>query len=208
VTRVSQPLPVCDSSVKGRHGQKPHTTPKVPRLTRSPWKFERHMRHSVWKRTTMKCGLSSLFFKNLPREVYDCVVEQLEQLHLGQDQSCTSCYLKDLYHLSLTSRAWERAATLQMYVGSLVVFLSSSRLLVSAQTPCNPSIWTLHMMLLFHTINVGSFKSGKHVTLSRITLFAMSFSGRTDFCSTFTDFEFQVSQRLRSQWRPSETTKA
>ncbi|PSN66820.1 hypothetical protein BS50DRAFT_493135, partial [Corynespora cassiicola Philippines] len=55
-------------------------------------------------------------FKNLPREVYDCIVEQLEQLHFAQqNEACSSCYLKDLYNLALTSRAWDQAATAQMY---------------------------------------------------------------------------------------------
>ncbi|KAF2133530.1 hypothetical protein P153DRAFT_282090 [Dothidotthia symphoricarpi CBS 119687] len=54
-------------------------------------------------------------FQNLPREVYDCIIAQLEQIHLGQTQTCRSCYLKDLYGLSLTSRSWSKAATPQLY---------------------------------------------------------------------------------------------
>lgn len=60
-------------------------------------------------------GFPASVFRNLPREVYDCIVEQLEQLYSHEDQRNTACYLRDLSNLSLTSRAWDRAATLQMY---------------------------------------------------------------------------------------------
>lgn len=40
---------------------------------------------------------------------------QLEEVQLGQDQACPSCYIRDLHSLALTTRAWDRAATLQMY---------------------------------------------------------------------------------------------
>lgn len=86
----------------------------IPHLTRTPWEVERHKRNSVWRRTKSEYQFPQHTFKKLPREVYDCVVAQLEQLHFAQDQPCPSCYLKDLFNLSLTSRAWDRAATLQM----------------------------------------------------------------------------------------------
>lgn len=57
----------------------------------------------------------------LPREIYDCIVSQLEHIHLQQDQGCPTCYLHDLYSLSLASRAWDKAATLQMYRRAYVV---------------------------------------------------------------------------------------
>lgn len=50
-------------------------------------------------------------FQKLPREVYACIVQQLEVLHFGRGtQSCTTCYLRDLHSLALTSRAWDKAA--------------------------------------------------------------------------------------------------
>lgn len=49
-------------------------------------------------------------FNRLPREIYDCIIAQLEQVYLGQGQECPSCYLKDLHSLSLTSQSWYRAA--------------------------------------------------------------------------------------------------
>lgn len=54
--------------------------------------------------------------KGLPREAYACVLEQLEVLHFGKgSQSCTTCYLRDLYNLALTSRAWDKAARNKLY---------------------------------------------------------------------------------------------
>ncbi|KAF2687225.1 hypothetical protein K458DRAFT_386050 [Lentithecium fluviatile CBS 122367] len=114
-TQDDPPNPAHSPSSVDRHSRNAHEGFGVPHLTRTPWELERYKRHSVWKRTTKEYVYPPQTFKKLPREVYDCVVEHLEQLHLGQDQSCSSCYLKDLYHLSLTSRAWDRAATLQMY---------------------------------------------------------------------------------------------
>ncbi|KAF2633676.1 hypothetical protein BU25DRAFT_10778 [Macroventuria anomochaeta] len=87
----------------------------VPLLTKTPWEVERYKRNSTWRRSGLQAEFPAHIFKTLPREVYNCIVAQLEQIHLQQDQACPSCYLHDLHSLSLTSRAWDRAATLQMY---------------------------------------------------------------------------------------------
>ncbi|KAF2473485.1 uncharacterized protein BDR25DRAFT_341529 [Lindgomyces ingoldianus] len=88
---------------------------EIPRLTKTPWELERNKKNPVWRRSRPEYLFPAHVFKKLPREVYDCILEQLECLHFGQNQACSSCYLKDLYNLSLTSRAWDRAATLQLY---------------------------------------------------------------------------------------------
>ncbi|GME63294.1 hypothetical protein GTA08_BOTSDO05599 [Neofusicoccum parvum] len=55
-------------------------------------------------------------FQALPREVYACVLQQLEVLHFGRGaQSCTTCYLRDLYNIALTSRSWDKAARNKLY---------------------------------------------------------------------------------------------
>lgn len=87
----------------------------VPHLTKTPWEVERYKRNSARRRPGPEKELPARIFKSLPREVYDCIVAQLEEIHLRQDQACPSCYLKDLHSLSLTTRAWDRTATLQMY---------------------------------------------------------------------------------------------
>ncbi|KAF2444847.1 hypothetical protein P171DRAFT_412723 [Karstenula rhodostoma CBS 690.94] len=97
----------------------PHTmaydTYEIPRLTRTPWEVERYKRNSVWKRTPHEAQLPHHVSKNLPREVYDCILEWLERQHFRGNQYCPPCYLRDLCSLSLTSRAWDRAATMQLY---------------------------------------------------------------------------------------------
>lgn len=100
----------------------------VPHLIKTPWELERRKRNSAWRRTKTENPFPARMFKNLPREVYDCIVEQVQKLHLGQDQPCPPCYLKDLYNLSLTSRAWDKAVTVPMYVISSPFFASSTRL--------------------------------------------------------------------------------
>ncbi|KAJ8114193.1 hypothetical protein OPT61_g3873 [Boeremia exigua] len=87
----------------------------VPHLTKTPWEVERYKKNSTWRRSGPEKEFPVRVFKNLPREVYDCIVAQLEEIHLQQEQACPSCYLKDLHSLSLTNRNWDRAATLQMY---------------------------------------------------------------------------------------------
>ncbi|KAF2788635.1 hypothetical protein K505DRAFT_341931 [Melanomma pulvis-pyrius CBS 109.77] len=86
----------------------------VPHLTQTPWERERYKKNSAWRRSKPAYVFPAHIFKRLPREVYNCIVEQLAQLHFEQDQACP-CYLKDLYNLSLTSRTWDRAVTLQLY---------------------------------------------------------------------------------------------
>ena len=93
-----------------------YDTYDIPRLTRTPWEVERYKRTSVWERTPHEPHLSQHVFKNLPREVYDCILQWLELQYLEGRQRCPPCYLRDLCSLSLVSRAWDRAATTQLYV--------------------------------------------------------------------------------------------
>lgn len=54
-------------------------------------------------------------FKSLPPEVYDCILQQLRILHEAPEaRSCQTCHLQDLCSLSLTSRAWDKAAQKRM----------------------------------------------------------------------------------------------
>ncbi|KAF1836229.1 hypothetical protein BDW02DRAFT_494125 [Decorospora gaudefroyi] len=87
----------------------------VPRSTKTPWELERSKKISSWRRRKPVYVFPAHIFKDLPREVYDCIVAQLEQIHLGLDQACPSCYLRDLRSLSLTSRTWDKAASAAMY---------------------------------------------------------------------------------------------
>ena len=56
-------------------------------------------------------------FKNLPVEIYECILRQLRISHLGPNtQSCDTCYLRDLFNLALVSRPWDKAVRSQLYV--------------------------------------------------------------------------------------------
>ncbi|KAF1841952.1 uncharacterized protein K460DRAFT_388761 [Cucurbitaria berberidis CBS 394.84] len=109
--RPEQSRPHTADEIKARNSTRPRSATILeaaaqntrPAQTNRPplpsWSY--NMPHLDWDR--------------LPREVYDCIVAQLEQIHLDHDRACSSCYLKDLYSLSLTSRMWDKAATAQMY---------------------------------------------------------------------------------------------
>jgi hypothetical protein len=84
---------------------------KEPHLTKTPWELQRHKRHKHKKPSLSQRPTKLL--KNLPREVYECIVTQLEHVHLGQS-ACSACYLGELHSLSLVSRASYKATTLGM----------------------------------------------------------------------------------------------
>lgn len=87
----------------------------IPHLTKTPWEADRHKKRASWRKSVkVEHQFPAQIFKNLPREVYDCILAQLEQIHLGQDQPCPNCYLADLANLSLVNRAWDKATTSPM----------------------------------------------------------------------------------------------
>jgi hypothetical protein len=87
----------------------------VPHLVKTPWELERHTRKSIWSsRSSHEKEIPTYTLKSLPEEVYDCIISQLEDIHLGGDNACPPCYLRDLHSLTLTSRAWERTARPQL----------------------------------------------------------------------------------------------
>ena len=51
-----------------------------------------------------------LIFQRIPQGVYDCILDQLQELHADQlSPSCATCYMRDLVALQLTSRSWDKA---------------------------------------------------------------------------------------------------
>ncbi|KAL4946855.1 hypothetical protein BDV06DRAFT_1051 [Aspergillus oleicola] len=55
-------------------------------------------------------------FKRTPQEVYENILDQLQYLHAGPNQSgCMTCFQRDLHALSLTCRPWEKAARSRLY---------------------------------------------------------------------------------------------
>lgn len=138
MTRYTAPRPTTAGRIEGRSTASSHLTNvklsrrhsasqparaavstfsyEIPRLTKTPWELERSKRTSIWRRSRVEHAFPVMVFKKLPREVYDCIVQQLEHLHMNREQQSPGAYLRDLYNLTLTSRTWNRAARLQMYV--------------------------------------------------------------------------------------------
>ena len=49
-------------------------------------------------------------FRRLPQEIYDCILAQLQLLHIASlPAGCITCFMRDLHSLALTSRLWEKA---------------------------------------------------------------------------------------------------
>jgi hypothetical protein len=102
----------------------------APKLVKTPWEADRSKRafSRQWAQdresqdglralTGRKPSLSAGVFKRLPREVYDCILRQLELLHFAQPEgACLSCHLADMVSLCLTSKAWEPRARRSLYV--------------------------------------------------------------------------------------------
>lgn len=86
---------------------------EIPHFTKtSSWGLERHrkQRHSGAGGGRLPANV----FKHLPREIYDCIIAQLEMIHLDQERPCSVCNLRDLHSLSLVSRAWDKATVTPM----------------------------------------------------------------------------------------------
>ncbi|KAF2144882.1 uncharacterized protein K452DRAFT_356242 [Aplosporella prunicola CBS 121167] len=87
----------------------------VPTLTRTPWEQNRGSR-KVISAPIQQPVRRPRGFQRLPKEVYDCILRQLEVLHFGKgSRSCTTCYLQDVYNVGLVGRAWDKAARAQLY---------------------------------------------------------------------------------------------
>lgn len=113
-------LPSAESTIRnksttGRFSKDTaYDTWEIPHLTKTPWELERNRGNSIRTRPTASNGFSARYFETLPREVYDCILAQLERVHLSHNKACPSCYLRDLFNLSLTSRNWDKVASAQM----------------------------------------------------------------------------------------------
>lgn len=90
----------------------------VPKLVKTPWETERWSKsHIPRSRRPASRNFPSRFFEQLPDEVYQCIVAQLEASYFNDENgTCTTCYMKDLHSLTLTSRDWGTSARRQLYV--------------------------------------------------------------------------------------------
>jgi hypothetical protein len=80
-----------------------------PKLVKTPWEAERSKRSYIPRnrRPSTAKSLPPRIFEQLPDEIYACILQQLEKTYFTDAAgSCTSCYMRDLYHLALTSHRW------------------------------------------------------------------------------------------------------
>ncbi|KAF2813712.1 uncharacterized protein BDZ99DRAFT_553569 [Mytilinidion resinicola] len=90
----------------------------IPTITKTAWELDRYRRPSVTQRSrsTEETAPRTNLFEKLPREIYDCILQELELLHFQPGKHvCPSCYLRDVSNLALTSRAWDKAARAKLY---------------------------------------------------------------------------------------------
>jgi hypothetical protein len=92
---------------------------QAPRLVKTPWEADRSMRAAMPRYTRRPATGRSLperIFREMPDEIYECIVRQLENSYFSDAAgTCLNCYMRDLHSLSLTSHMWYRAARQQLY---------------------------------------------------------------------------------------------
>jgi hypothetical protein len=92
--------PVSSTSNDYYHSITPAVHSRAPPRYRNP----------ISKNRPTKPSPSGPFFKRVPPKIYDCILNQLQDLHMDPSQfSCLTCFQRDLHSLALTSRAWEKA---------------------------------------------------------------------------------------------------
>lgn len=89
-----------------------------PTLVRTPWELERGRPNSQWSRTagdrTKSCPWR--VFAQLPREIYQCIIEHVENVHRDADGGVDVAGRQhDLRSLCLVDKQWHRAAREHLY---------------------------------------------------------------------------------------------
>ncbi|KAF2210642.1 hypothetical protein CERZMDRAFT_45065 [Cercospora zeae-maydis SCOH1-5] len=87
------------------------TFDSVPKLTRTPWELDRGRPGSRWSRGTDRTSnMPRRAFGELPREIYQCVLDNLEAVHTQQDTMDVLSLRKDLRSLCLVDKKWQSIA--------------------------------------------------------------------------------------------------
>ncbi|KAE9987893.1 hypothetical protein EG328_001320 [Venturia inaequalis] len=89
----------------------------TPKLVKTPWETKGSIKSNVPRsRRPASRSIPSRSFEKLPEEVYQFIIAQLEESYFSDKfGTCTTCYMKDLHSLTLTSRGWERASRRKLY---------------------------------------------------------------------------------------------
>lgn len=96
----------------------------APKLVKTPWEADRAKTPGSYflrqdlvgarpstSKSTKSTVANTRVFKNVPGEVYECILQHLESMHINTKHgACVSCFHMDLYNLCLTSKAWNARA--------------------------------------------------------------------------------------------------
>jgi len=127
--------PSTAPAVTGRSGSQRNTWPKAskeaskeakanniyfdptPILVPTPWELERstRKRHSQRRPRVASRPLPRRIFEQLPREIYHCILDQLEDLHVRGAEVDAIGRQTDLKALLLVNKRWHRAAREHLY---------------------------------------------------------------------------------------------
>lgn len=113
-SRQRNTWPQAERERRERH----HEFELPPTLVRTQWELERRARRPRSQRFPPKGQrpLSPRVFEQLPREIYDCILDRLEELHHTTPSTVDVLGLQaDLKALSLTSKRWHRVAREHLY---------------------------------------------------------------------------------------------
>lgn len=87
-----------------------------PILTRTPWEWERGRPNSKWSRVSDRAqNLPRRIFVQLPREIYQCILDHLEKVHAVGDVVDVVARKHDLRSLCLVDKRWHRLAREHLY---------------------------------------------------------------------------------------------
>lgn len=88
----------------------------TPTLTRTPWEWERGRPGSAWSRGADRVSnLPRRIFAQLPREIYQCIVEHVEGVHTIGQTVDVPALRHDLRSLCLVNKRWHRVARDHLY---------------------------------------------------------------------------------------------
>ncbi|KAF2167866.1 hypothetical protein M409DRAFT_22014 [Zasmidium cellare ATCC 36951] len=88
----------------------------TPTLVRTPWEWERGRPNSQWSRGSDRLSnLPKKIFAQLPREIYQCIVEHVEGVHTVGQTVDVPALRHDLRSLCLVDKRWHRVARDHLY---------------------------------------------------------------------------------------------
>lgn len=88
----------------------------TPTLVNTPWELQRKNLGSRWsKSSTASSVLRPEVFLQLPREIYQCIIDHIENVHTERTKVDVSGMQADLHSLCLVSRTWHRIAQDHLY---------------------------------------------------------------------------------------------